>query len=393
MPEGKKVVVVIPTYNERENLGSLLEALQEQFGRMHHSMHILVVDDNSPDGTAEVAREAGRRWGNVRLLSGEKRGLGVAYVRGFEHALHEMGADAVMQMDADFSHNPADVPRLVAPLEADADFVIGSRYVRGGQAPENWGPLRRGISWVANLGARFIAGLYGVHDCTNGFRAIRGSLLDRIELTDAAPRGYAILMYLVYQAQSLGGRVREVPVSFSNRARGESKLRLTDVVEFFINAWWIRYDRRDKFYRLAAGGLSGMAANIAAIAALRELAGLPAILASALAIEVSVVYSFAWRDFWALAARRRSRSPGLWRLALFHLASTPSFLLTLGTFALLSRLLGVHYLAAQAAGIVPALLWNYVVGERAFSRLWAEFALRARGLASPAAGHPTPDGR
>ena len=297
----------------------------------------------------------------------------------------------MVQMDGDFSHDPADVPRLVAALDAGADFVIGSRYVRGGRAPDDWGLLRRSVSWVANLGARFIAGLYRVHDCTNGFRAIRGSLLRRMDLGYAPPRGYAILVFLVHQALSLGGQVREVPISFANRSQGTSKLRLSDVLEFFINAWWIRYDRRDRFYGLALGGLSGMAANIAAIAALRELAALPPVLASALAIEVSVVYSFAWRDFWALAARRRSPSPGVLRLALFHLASAPSFLLTLGTFALFWGLLGVHYLAAQALGIVPALLWNYIVGERLLSRVWAESAVRLRGPAPLESSHPTPD--
>lgn len=387
----RKVVVVTPTYNERDNLGPLLEALQKQFRDMEQDMHVLVVDDNSPDGTAEIAREASRRWGNVHLLSGEKRGLGVAYVRGIQHALQELNADAVVQMDADFSHNPADVPRLVAALEGGADFVIGSRYVKGGRAPEDWGPLRRGISLLANLGARFIAGLYRVHDCTNGFRAIRGSLLRRIDLVDAPPRGYAILVYLIYQALSLGARVQEVPVSFSNRSQGESKLRLGDALEFLINVWWVRYDRRERFYRLAAGGLSGIGANIATIVILKEFVDLPSIMAAALAIEVSVLYSFVWRDFWAFAARRASRSSTLWRLAVFHLASAPSFLLTLGTFALLSTLLGVHYLVAQVAGIVPALLWNYLVGERMLSRDRAEFAPRTREPAGVTAGHPTLD--
>jgi dolichol-phosphate mannosyltransferase len=386
-----KIVLVLPTYNERENLGPLLEALQEQFRSIPHDMHVLVVDDSSPDGTAEIALQARRRWGNVHLLSGEKRGLGDAYVRGFGHALHELGADAVMEMDADFSHNPADVPRLVAGLDEGADFVIGSRYIRGGRTLAEWGPFRTGISWLANVSARFVAGLYGVHDCTNGFRVIRGSLLRRIDLGDAPPRGYAIQIYLIYQAASLGARFTEIPVTFSDRVRGESKLRIRDATEFFINAWWIRYDRREKFLRLAAGGLSGIVANIAALAVLRELAGLPAPAAATLGVEASVLYAFAWRSFWLMAAGRRSSSTVGSRLVRFHLASAPSSLLTLVTFAICWGLLGVHYLAAQALGIVPALAWNYFVGEGLLSRVWSEVAQRARGLASLAAGPPPAD--
>ena len=243
MSQPSRVVVVIPTYNERDNLGPLLEALEAERERVAHDLQILIVDDHSPDGTAQVAREAARRWGNVHLLSGEKQGLGIAYARGIEHALRELHAGVVVQMDADFSHNPADVPRLLAALDAGADFVIGSRYVRGGSAPPDWGPVRRGISLVANLGARLIGGLGRVHDCTNGFRAIRASLLERIDLA-AAPRGYAILMYLIHEAVRLDARVEEVPVSFANRSRGESKLGVGDALEFFLSACSLRWRRR-----------------------------------------------------------------------------------------------------------------------------------------------------
>jgi dolichol-phosphate mannosyltransferase len=391
MPD--RVVVVVPTYNERENLGPLLEALRAQFAAMRYDGHVLVVDDNSPDGTAEVARETARSWPNVHLLTGPKLGLGVAYKRGIRHALDELGADVVIQMDGDFSHNPADIPRLLAALDGGADFVIGSRYVRGGRAPDDWGPARRAISLLANLGARFIAGLYHVHDCTNGFRAIRGSLLRQIDLDEAPPRGYAILAYLIYQAISVGGRVEEVPIAFLNRAKGKSKLRMSDALELFINVWWVRYDRRDRFYRLAAGGLSGVAANLAALAVLHEAFGLQAAAASALALEIGVLYSFAWREIWSLALRRGKGVPAFLRLVLYNFVSLPSFLLTLATFALLWGLLDVHYLAAQALGILPALVWNYLAGDRLLSPLWSQMFNRRSAPKAVHPGHASPDNR
>ncbi|MEX2158711.1 MAG: glycosyltransferase family 2 protein [Dehalococcoidia bacterium] len=373
-----RIVVVVPSYNERENIGPMIEALQAQFVSIAHEMHVLVVDDNSPDNTADVVREAAGRWPSVHLLSGEKRGLGVAYVRGITYALDELGADAVMQMDADFSHDPADVPRLVAALDGGADFVIGSRYVKGGRAPADWGIVRRAISLAANLGARVIAGFYRIHDCTNGFRAIKGDLLRRIDL-DRAPGGYVVLMYLIYQAMSHGAKVVEVPVVFSNRTRGESKLRASDAMEFFVNAWWIRYDRRETFYRLASGGLSGVATNLGALALLHLAFGVPAAVASALALEIAILYSFVWRQAWVVVSGRPLGPTWPLRFLVYQLVSMPSFALTFATFLVLTRVWDVNFLAAQALGILPALLWNYFLGERVLERVWVRLRVRLRG--------------
>jgi dolichol-phosphate mannosyltransferase len=132
-----KTVIIIPTYNEKENIGLLLDSLQTVFKNIPHKMHILVVDDNSPDCTADVVRAEIKKWQNIHLLTGEKKGLGTAYTRGMRYAVDKLNADVVMEMDADFSHNPDDVPRMIAALEDDTDVVIGSRYVSGGSIPSN----------------------------------------------------------------------------------------------------------------------------------------------------------------------------------------------------------------------------------------------------------------
>ena len=138
-----KLVIVIPTYNERENIRELIRALQERLQNVAYSAHILVVDDNSPDGTADAVRSLMGESANLHLITGEKRGLGVAYIRGMQHALDVLSADVVVEMDADFSHDPADLPRLLEALALPADFVIGSRYVPGGSIPSTWGWHRR----------------------------------------------------------------------------------------------------------------------------------------------------------------------------------------------------------------------------------------------------------
>lgn len=358
-----RIVVVTPTFNERRNIARLITELEQAFQRVRHEMHILVVDDESPDGTAEVVRRemAGRPY--LHLLSGPKRGLGVAYARALTHALDELGADAVLQMDADFSHNPADVPRLIAALEGGADFVIGSRYVRGGRTVAGWGVLRRGVSLLANLGARVIAGLYPVRDCTTGFRAIRAPVLRQIDL-DAAPTGYAILMYLIYQALRAGARVEEVPVTFANRDEGQSKLRLADVLEFFVNVWWIRYDRREAFGQIVSRGTVGIAVNLAALSLLHGLLEVPALMASALSIEIAILASFAWSRLWNITIRRRVGPDEIFSLATFQMISVPPFLLTFFAFLSLTSVWDLHFLAAQALGIGAAAAWNYFLAER-----------------------------
>jgi dolichol-phosphate mannosyltransferase len=361
-----KVVVVVPTYNERENIGPLVEGLIAASRGIRHEFEILVVDDDSPDGTQKVIREMQSRFPNVRLLTGTKEGLGVAYARGLAHALSSLQADIVVHMDADFSHNPADVPRLVAQIDAGYDLAVGSRYVRGGRLSDEWSITRKLISRVANFGVRIVAGIGAIHDCTGGFRAYRGTVLRRLNLA-AAPRGYAVLTYLAYNMLMAGARVTEIPITFSNRAEGDSKLRASDAAELFVNAWWIRYDRRDRFYRRVSGGLSGVAVNLALVALLYYVFGSPALATSALSIEASILFSFTWRESWvrALGGENAHRSARLLRT---HVWAAPSFALTFFTFALLRRA-GVEVVTAQAAGIVPAMFWNYFIGDRALDML------------------------
>lgn len=244
-----RVVLIIPTYNERENILALIEALEEPFRSLApRDLRILVVDDSSPDGTGEVVREAMASHPNLFLLTGEKRGLGAAYVRGIEHALRQLGADAVFEMDADFSHRPEDVPRLLGRLEEGFDFVIGSRYVRGGTVPKEWGLLRRANSFAGNFVARHVAGIRGVRDCTAGFRAIRSALLSRIDLKELEARGYAFQIALLSRAQQLGAKIDEVPVHFLDRTKGQSKLGVRDLVEFVFEALRIRIKKAPRSF-------------------------------------------------------------------------------------------------------------------------------------------------
>ena len=217
--------VCLPTYNERENLEPMLQALG---GVLGPDDRVLVIDDSSPDGTGELADELAARVGYVDVLHRPRKdGLGPAYVAGFRHALAAR-AELVLEIDCDFSHDPADVPRLIAAAE-DADVVLGSRYVPGGSVG-NWGLARRAISSAGSLYARTILGM-PVRDPTGGFKCFRVRVLETIDLEGVRSKGYAFQIETTYRALRAGFRVVEVPITFSDRDVGHSKMSRAIVLE------------------------------------------------------------------------------------------------------------------------------------------------------------------
>tara|TARA_Y100000034_G_C6788229_1_gene352723 strand:+ start:11 stop:721 length:711 start_codon:yes stop_codon:yes gene_type:complete len=234
-----KACVILPTYNEKDNIGKLLKKLLEVFkGIKDFDMNILVVDDNSPDGTQEeVKKFLGK---NIFMITGEKNGLGAAYIRGFTYAIEKLKMDVIFEMDADFSHNPDDIPRFLEEIKNGSDFVIGSRYIKGGDTPD-WGFDRKLISSGGNFFARIIAGLYSVRDCTSGYRAIRTELIKKINLEDLRVKGYSFQMNLLHNAIKENGKIKEIPIIFVDRHVGTSKIERKDMYEFFINSFKLRF--------------------------------------------------------------------------------------------------------------------------------------------------------
>jgi dolichol-phosphate mannosyltransferase len=214
--------VCLPTYNERDNLERMVRAL----GR--HDVRVLVIDDDSPDGTGAIADRLAAELPYVEVLHRpRKEGLGPAYVAGFRAAL-ENGAELVLEMDCDFSHDPADVPRLIGAA-ADADLVLGSRYVRGGRIG-NWGALRRLVSVGGSLYARVVLGS-SIRDLTGGFKCYRRAVLETIDLDAVSSRGYAFQIETTYRALRAGFRVVEIPITFLDREVGGSKMSRAIVLE------------------------------------------------------------------------------------------------------------------------------------------------------------------
>jgi dolichol-phosphate mannosyltransferase len=219
----RDATICLPTYNERENLEAMLRALAP------HDVNVLVVDDNSPDGTGEIADRLASELDYVSVLHRErKEGLGPAYLAGFHRAL-AAGAEFVLEMDCDFSHNPADVPRLIDACRQGADLALGSRYVAGG-GTENWGLGRRIVSWGGSFYARVLLGVR-VRDLTGGFKCYRRRVLETIDLDDIHSKGYAFQIEGTYRTLRKGFRVVEVPITFVDRTEGTSKMSRAIVVE------------------------------------------------------------------------------------------------------------------------------------------------------------------
>jgi len=215
-------VVCLPTYNEHENVERMVRALGEL------GVSVLVIDDSSPDGTGELADRLARELSHVEVLHRErKEGLGPAYLAGFRRALAD-GAELILEMDCDFSHDPADVQRLIAAA-SEADLVLGSRYIPGGSVG-NWGLLRRAVSAGGSLYARLLLGV-GVHDLTGGFKCYRRTVLETIDLGAISSKGYAFQIETTYRALRAGFRVVEVPITFVDREQGGSKMSRRIVLE------------------------------------------------------------------------------------------------------------------------------------------------------------------
>lgn len=242
---------MVPTYNEKENIGLMLKALEKVSGKLkNYHTTVLVVDDSSPDGTGEVVRKFHSKAMKTKLAVGQKVGLGRALIRGYQFAVEKLKADLVASIDADFLFDPNDLPKLIAQIDSGADVAIGSRHHEGGFRVANWPRGRYITHWVANnFFASWVAGNSEVHDHNGNFRVIKSDVLKKIEWDNLPSRGYGFLNYMIYELGKSGAKFAEVPIKLTWRTRGESKVSfnpkyfksfLRDTVEYIYLCLKIR---------------------------------------------------------------------------------------------------------------------------------------------------------
>lgn len=372
-----KVVVITPTYNERENISLCIEALEKEFEQILHEMHVLVVDGNSPDETADVVRELSQKYPNVHLLvEKEKGGIGAAYIWGMKHAMKEMGAEVVVEMDADLQHDPADVKRLIAEIDKGADVAIGTRYIKGGSIPKNWGFHRRFISRFGNIFARVMMGTLRLHDVSSGFRATRvKGLLEKIDLDNLLSTGFGYKLDLCYRLYQQGAKVAEVPIKFHERKIGDSKQEfanipkndLIDALKVEAKIGWQKRQRAIKF--AIAGGIGFLIQTTVFEILLHSsmpLLSLP-FNAAAIAAECAVVSNFVWSNLWTFADRKLNLSRVPSKFAQFNLGSLGSIgaqwlTVRIGTYFFGQGFLVVHVFYVLGIGI--GMISNYLIYGR-----------------------------
>lgn len=235
MANKKKLCVILPTFNEIENVSIIIPLIYEQSNRIQaHDLHVLVVDANSPDGTQDAVRLLAKEFPNLHLMTGEKRGLGEAYKKGLDYALNDLDARLIVQMDADLQHDPGLIPRFTDLSGCGYGLVIGSRLMPGGSTP-GFSIRRKSLSLLGNSLIRFVAGLSHIHDCTSGYRCIAAEIIRKCDLSKLSTSGYAFQSSFIFELVRAGAKVIEVPITFPDRIHGKSKLGFRDQVEFLLN--------------------------------------------------------------------------------------------------------------------------------------------------------------
>jgi dolichol-phosphate mannosyltransferase len=297
----EKVVIVMPSYNEAKNITLMIKALfEEEFPKIKGAeMHLLVVDDNSPDGTGEIVKENEKKYPNLHLLTGEKQGLGWAYVRGMKYAMEKLNADAILEMDADFQHPPRFVKPMVEAYLNGAGYVIGSRYIPGGSVPKEWAFSRKAVSFFGNLFIRIVLLKPKLHDLTTGFRLAKvKGVLDKIDLDNLMElKRFAYKVDLLYQSVKNAEKTVEVPLQFAPRTQEKSKFNPKEMIATFKVAIILGIKDKIRFIKFGIVGFTGFTINFLFLRLFRSL-GLSETLSWLFSTELAIINNFTWNNLW-----------------------------------------------------------------------------------------------
>ncbi len=289
----KRALITLPTYNERYNVELILDELLNLRATKKTNYHIsvLVIDDRSPDGTADVVRSIQKRYNNLYLIQGRKNGLGAAYRRGFDYARKNLKFDVVIMMDADLSHSPAEVPHLLKKIDQGYDIAVGSRYVSGGMIPGSWPLIRILNTRIAHFVARFVGGIEtDMAELTGGFKAMTKAALCQIPYRRARVSGFGFQLFLSNEFISQQFRVAEVPITFRDRMSGTSKLSHKDIVEFIRVAHELnKVSPFKRLMRQYAAAFSGAVITIATYVGAVRLNDFDSVTAALLATELGLL--------------------------------------------------------------------------------------------------------
>lgn len=387
----QKAIVIIPTYNERENIQRVIELLFEQFKKVDGwDMGIMVVDDTSPDKTYEIVREMQDKYKKLHLLlNPQKAGLGGAYLKGMKEVFGKLGAEVALQFDADLSHDATKIPLFMKAIDEGADMVVGSRYIQGGGIPDNWGIHRKFMSIVGNLVAQTMLTNFSIKDWTGGFRAIRKKVYLAIvdKITEKELLGYTFQIGVLNAVVRSGFKVVEIPFKFVDRTAGKSKLPITymnDTLQYLIRLRINDLMQNRIFKFLVVGGVGTIIQLISlqifrsALPEFRVVFLTNFLLSVFLSIEIAIGSNFLLNNAWTFADRKLETSKMIGKFLQFNLTSSGSIIIQL-----IVNFLGEHFfglfdlfqvpiigividtgIVFSATGIIIGLFWNFFAYNR-----------------------------
>lgn len=371
----QKILVIIPTYNEVDNIGNVIDGILSLSKKLSdYRFDVLVLDDNSPDSTSKVIKSLQQKHSNIHMLSGPKKGLGYALIRGLKYSRSKHSFDICILMDGDMSHDPNNIPELIDKLNQGYDLVIGSRYILGGTINKDWPISRKLISRVANFTAHRLVGISkNTKDLTSGFKAIKSDALKTINLDSINSKGYVFEVSFLHSILANGLSVAEIPITFKDRNHGKSKLRLTDIIEFLYRSYKLNPNAPiQRFVRFGFVGASGTIVNLAVLSFMMNVIRSNAYISIALAIEISIISNFFLNHFYTfkgygsfkLQKELQPIKNIFTKLIKFNTATLGGALISFISFSLLYKYAHLHYLLADIIAILLALTWNYTMSVR-----------------------------
>ncbi len=349
---GKAVSIVIPTYNEKDNIVPLIQRINNAMAG--YDYEVVFIDDNSADGTADLVRSLSSQYPAKVVVRKDKRGLASAVIDGLGY----VSSRTVVVMDADLQHPPEVIPALVREIMGGADIVTASRYCPGGSCPQDWGVVRKLLSRGAIMLAHaLLPATRKSSDPMSGFFAFNQDVVDGAQLN---PIGYKILLEVLMEGKFQ--RAAEVPYHFDTRSGGESKLSSRQQIEYLKQLYTLMKQKGEllRFLKFCAVGLSGVLVNEGLLWLLTEIAGLYYRLSGALSYEASIISNFVLNDYFTFPDRR-SKEPFWKRLLKFNAVSLGGWAINQGTLWFFTEIVGFHYLVSNLIGIAIATMWNYVI--------------------------------
>lgn len=364
-----KIVVIIPTFNEKANMEKMIPVLEgEVFPKIKgHEMEILVADDGSPDGTKDVVEAYMKKYKNLHLIEGKKEGLGAAYARAMKYAMDKLGAGAVIEFDADFQHDPNDIPKLIAAMDEGYDYVIGSRYIKGGQIPKEWGIDRKILSIVGSLFTRIVWLKFSIHDMTSGFKLTKISYLKQIDLDNLLSNDFAYKMHILHDVVKLGAKVKEVPIIFYERTEGASKINKKDQLDSLYVVLRLRARDSEKFLKFLVVGGFGFLINAIILRLLVDGAHWNPSLANLVGAVAAIFSNYNFNNLWTFNTNR-AKTVGQYIIKLLQFYTTSAIgviFIQTGTIFVGDNLIGRQfYFEYFLFGTFLLLIWNFTVYNR-----------------------------